>query len=358
MTPGNIPGPDRVDADMTSPTPVPLPVSILDRANSLAGASEADALNAVMERAQRAERLGFQRFWVAEHHGVPGIAGSTPTVLMAALAARTQAIRIGSGGVMLPNHQPLVVAEQAATLEALFPGRIDLGLGRSLGFTPAVRKALRTGTDAAQRFAEDLTELTGFLRGTASFTARPRNDAATALFVLATGQGLATAARAGLAVVVGGPSLFVREGRDTHPGLERYREQFRPSPWYAEPYVIASANMAVADSREAARRLLLPEAWALARSRSQGEFRALADVDDVVARIHGEGVTGRDRQRVTENLDRSILGTPGDVRKGVEDLIRFTGADELMVTGGMSDVEGQRRSDELVAGLFAPAAGS
>ncbi|MDI3329769.1 MAG: MsnO8 family LLM class oxidoreductase [Micrococcus sp.] len=340
---------------MTSRARSRLPVSILDRANALAGFTEAEALSAVVDRAQRAELLGFTRFWVAEHHGVPGIAGSTPTVLMADLAARTQTIRIGSGGVMLPNHQPLVVAEQAATLEALFPGRIDLGLGRSLGFTPAVRRALRTEKDAAQRFAEDLAELIGFLRGNASFTARPRDDAATPLFVLATGQGLATAARAGLAVVVGGPSLFQREGHATHPGLDRYRERFRPSPWYAQPYVIASATVAVADSREAARRLLLPEAWALARSRSQGEFRALADVDDVVARLHGEGVIGRDRQRVRENLERTVHGTPGQVRAGVEDLIDFTGADELLVTGGMSDLEGQRRSDELVAELFASA---
>jgi luciferase family oxidoreductase group 1 len=337
---------------MTTRDPSRLPVSILDRANSLAGSTEAEALHAVVERAQRAERLGFTRFWVAEHHGVPGIAGSTPTVLMAALAARTRSIRIGSGGVMLPNHQPLVVAEQAATLEALFPGRIDLGLGRSLGFTPAVRHALRADQDAARRFAEDLAELTGFLRGTASFTARPRNGSATPLFVLATGQGLATAARAGLAVVVGGPSLFQREGRATHPGLDRYREQFRPSPWYAEPHVIASATVAVAASRQAARRLLLPEAWALARSRSQGEFRALAGVDDVVARLHAGSVTDRDRQRLTENLERSIHGTPDEVRAGVEALVEYAGADELLITGGMSDLEGQRCSDELLAELF------
>jgi luciferase family oxidoreductase group 1 len=337
---------------MTAPGPSRVPVSILDRANSLAGSTEAEALNAVVDRAQRSERLGFRRFWVAEHHGVPGIAGSTPTVLMAVLAARTQSIRIGSGGVMLPNHQPLVVAEQAATLEALFPGRIDLGVGRSLGFTPAVRQALRTGEDAARDFPGDLAELTCFLRGEASFTARPRDDAATPLFVLASRQGLTTAARAGLAVVVGGPSLFQRDGHAAHPGLDLYRERFRPSSWYSEPYVIASANVAVADSREAARRLLLPESWALARSRSQGEFRALADVDDVVARLHGEGSTGRDRQRVTETLERSVHGTSREVRAGVEDLMRFTGADELMVTGGMSDLEGQRRSDELLAELF------
>ncbi|HRO30823.1 MULTISPECIES: MsnO8 family LLM class oxidoreductase [Micrococcaceae] len=337
---------------MTAPGPSRVPVSILDRANSLAGCTEAEALDAVVDRAQRSERLGLRRFWVAEHHGVPGIAGSTPTVLMAVLAARTQSIRIGSGGVMLPNHQPLVVAEQAATLEALFPGRIDLGLGRSLGFTPAVRQALRTGEDAARDFPGDLAELTGFLRGESPFAARPRDHAATPLFVLANGQGLTTAARAGLAVVVGGPALFPRDGHATHPGLDLYREQFRPSPWYAEPYVIVSANVAAADTREAARRLLLPESWALARSRSQGEFRALADVDDVVARLHGEGVTGRDRQRVSENLERSIHGTPREVRAGVEDLMRFTGADELMVTGGMSDLEGRRRSDELLAELF------
>jgi len=123
----------RGSSSMALPPPR---ISILDRANARDGFPAADALNRVLERAQWAEELGYHRFWVAEHHAVPGIAGSVPAVLMAAVAARTHSIRVGSGGIMLPNHQPLVVAEQAATLEALHPGRIDLGVGRSVGFTP------------------------------------------------------------------------------------------------------------------------------------------------------------------------------------------------------------------------------
>ncbi|WP_413542450.1 MsnO8 family LLM class oxidoreductase [Citricoccus nitrophenolicus] len=328
-------------------TPNPLsglPVSLLDRANALAGVTESEVLHGVIARAQRVERLGYRRFWVAEHHGVPGIAGSTPTLLMTAVAGATERLRVGSGGVMLPNHQPLVVAEQAATLQALFPGRIDLGLGRSVGFTPAVRRALRRDRDAAQRFPEELAELLTYLGGTAAFTARPQDHAATPVFVLATGQGLRWAAEAGLAVVVGGPSLFQRGTPDAqvteHQGLARYRRDFRPSRWFPTPYVIASATLAVADTPQAARDLVLPEAWALV---PVAEIKALHDAGSV---------TARDEQRVAENLATGIHGTPEQVRRQVEELVAFTGADEVLVTGGMSDRAGQRRSDELVAELF------
>lgn len=341
-------------------TPNPLsrlPVSLLDRANALAGVTESEILHGVIARAQRVERLGYRRFWVAEHHGVPGIAGSTPTLLMTAVAGATERLRVGSGGVMLPNHQPLVVAEQAATLQALFPGRIDLGLGRSVGFTPAVRRALRRDRDAAQRFPEELAELLTYLGGTAAFTARPQDHAATPVFVLATGQGLRWAAEAGLAVVVGGPSLFQRGTPDAqvteHQGLARYRRDFRPSRWFPAPYVVVSATLAVADTPQAARDLVLPEAWALAQSRVAGEFRPLEPVAEIQALLDAGSVTARDEQRVAENLASGIHGTPEQVRRQVEALVAFTGADEVMVTGGMSDLAGQRRSDELVAGLFA-----
>ncbi|NUL47262.1 MsnO8 family LLM class oxidoreductase [Cellulosimicrobium funkei] len=340
---------------MTSHSAISLPVSLLDRANTVEGVSEAEVLQGVIARAQRAEELGYTRFWVAEHHGVPGIAGSAPTLLMTAIAAATDRLRVGAGGVMLPNHQPLVVAEQAATLQALFPGRIDLGLGRSVGFTPAVRAALRRDQEAAQLFPQDLAELLAFLGGTAPFTARPQDHAATPLFVLATGRGLRWAAEAGLAVVVGGPSLYQRRGETGHEGLARYRRDFRPSPWFAEPYVIVSANLAVADTREAARDLVLPEAWALAQTRVKGEFRALEPAGSIRARLRGDAGTlsDRNRRRVEENLASGIHGTPDEVREAVESLVDFTRADELLVTGGMSDPAGQRRSDELVAGLFA-----
>lgn len=165
------------------------PVSLLDRANTVAGQPESATLRRVVERAVGAEHLGYRRFWVAEHHAVPGIAGSAPAVLLAAVASCTDTMRVGSGDAMLPSHQPLVVAEQFATLQALFPGRVDLGVGRSLGFTPAVRAALRQGKDAAERFEADIGQVLAFLSGTAPVTARPQDRSATPVFVLATGQG-------------------------------------------------------------------------------------------------------------------------------------------------------------------------
>ncbi|GEO95432.1 MsnO8 family LLM class oxidoreductase [Kocuria turfanensis] len=324
-------------------------LSLLDRASTRRGSTEAEALARVLDRAQRAEELGYHRFWVAEHHGVPGIAGSAPAVLMAAAAARTRRIRIGSGGVMLPNHQPLVVAEQAATLQALHPGRIDLGVGRSLGFTAAVRDALRTGKEAADRFGADLAELLAHLSGTAAVTARPRDHAATPVFVLATGAGVDVAARAGLAVVLGGPALFRPGPEGATAVLERYRERFRPSSWWPQPYVVVSANVAVAGTREAARRLLLPEARALAVSRTRGEFPPL----EPAGPADPQALPDRERRLVEESLAASVHGTAPEVRAGLERLVARTGADELLVTGGAYDLEAQAESDRRLAALFA-----
>ncbi|MET1154931.1 MsnO8 family LLM class oxidoreductase [Arthrobacter sp.] len=325
-----------------------IPLSILDRANARAGSSASDALSATVRRAQQAEQLGYQRFWVAEHHGVPGIAGSAPTVLMAAVAAQTERIRVGSGGVMLPNHQPLVVAEQAATLQALFPGRIDLGIGRSVGFTPAVRSALRQDKDAADRFAEDLAELLSYLGGTAAITARPSDGGATRPFVLATGQGAQIAAKAGLAVVVGGPAFTGRKPELARIVLERYRKNFRPSAYYAVPYVIASANVAVADSAEAARELLLPEAWAMAQSRTLGEFPPLEPVDS----IRTLPMTPRQQDLVSETLAGAVHGTADQVALRLGLLLEATGADELMVTTNTFDTAALDDTDRRLAALF------
>ncbi len=180
-------------------------LSLLDRSRTRAGRPEAEGLTGSIERAVNAERLGYERFWVAEHHAVPGIASGSPPVLLAAIGARTNRIRLGSGGVMLPHHQPLVVAEQFLMLEALHPGRIDLGLGRSLGFTAPVREALRDhGPDT---FEDDLRDLRAYLDGDAAVTARPQAPGRVPMYVLATGRGTVIAARLGLPVVIGGPIL-------------------------------------------------------------------------------------------------------------------------------------------------------
>jgi len=332
---------------------MPFPrISILDRANARDGHAAAEALQQVLERARLAEDLGYHRFWVAEHHGVPGIAGSVPAVLMAAVASRTRSIRVGSGGIMLPNHQPLVVAEQAATLEALHPGRIDLGVGRSVGFTPAVRQALRAGKEEAARFENDLDELLAYLSGAAPVTVRPQNDAVPPVFVLATGSGAEIAARAGLAVVLGGPAVFRAERNGTLPALERYRARFRPSRWFARPFVMVSANVAVAASRQAARELLLPEAAALARSRTSGEFSPLAPLGPA----DWDRLSVREKEAVRSSLSTSVYGTATEVLSQLGRLAAASRADELLVTGGAFDVEGQAESDRLLAGIFAGAA--
>lgn len=325
-----------------------VPLSILDRANARADSSAADALNAVIARAQHAEELGIHRFWVAEHHAVPGIAGSAPTVLMAALAARTTTIRVGSGGVMLPNHQPLVVAEQAATLQALFPGRIDLGIGRSVAFTQAIREALRQGFDAADRFEDDLTELLAYLSGTAPVTARPRDGGATRPFILAMGRGIEYAARAGLGVVVGGPALTGRKPGKAQEALRRYREGFRPSRWYAEPYVIASANVAVGDTTEAARDLLLPEAWAMVASRTIGDFPPL----EPAATIRARTMTPRQQTMLEENLAAAIHGTVEEVDAGLTRLLEATDADEVIITTNTFGPAALTDNDRRLAELF------
>ena len=177
---------------LTAPVLAPWGLSLLDRTRTRTGSDDAAALRGTLDRAARAEQLGYDRFWVAEHHGVPGVAGASPAVLLAALAGRTSSIRLGSAGVMLPHHQPLVVAEQFATLTALAPGRVDLGVGRSPGFTAPVRRALRS--DLVRDFAGDLAELRDHLAGTAAVTAHPRPDGDVPMYLLATTRGLVVAA--------------------------------------------------------------------------------------------------------------------------------------------------------------------
>lgn len=234
--------------------------SVLDRSRTREGHPPAAALRDTVDLARRAEKLGYHRFWVSEHHGVPGVAGSAPTVLAAAVASATSAIRVGTGGVMLPNHRPLLVAEEFGVLESLFPGRIDMGLGRSVGFTGGIRRALGTDKDAADGFGAQLAELLGYFagRGTApsQVHAWPAEGLRVPAFVLATGAGARIAAEAGLALVIGD----FRGRQKMLDAIDAYREAFRPSGMWERPYVVISGAVAVAGTAEQARRLLLPEA--------------------------------------------------------------------------------------------------
>lgn len=322
--------------------PGPIRLSLLDRSRTRAGEPHSAALEATLVRAERADALGFHRFWTAEHHSVPGIAGGSPPLLIAAAAARTGRIRLGSGGVMLPNHRPLVVAEQFAMLEALYPGRIDLGVGRSLGFTAPVREALGVSGYDTDEFARDLTAVRDFLHGRGPVTALPVLEDPPPMFVLATGRGLEVAARAGLPVVVGGPRLLA----DPAP-LDRYRESFRPGAQASEPYVVVSLEVMIADSVEAARRLLLPEAWAMAESRETGAFGPLRPTEEVLDRRFRP----QQLRRVEEWLAGTVHGDAERVAGELAALVERTGADEIMASTSTYDRAALARADTALAGL-------
>ncbi|MEV3960613.1 MsnO8 family LLM class oxidoreductase [Nocardia sp. NPDC050193] len=319
-------------------------LSLLDRSRTRVGEPESAALAHTVERAVAAEKSGYRRFWVAEHHAVPGIASGSPPVLLAALGSRTSTIRIGSGGVMLPHHQPLVVAEQFLMLEALFPGRIDLGLGRSPAFTAPVRRAMRQDEAAPDRFPADLAELRDYLDGTGPVTAHPVSDRTIPMYVLATGQGLTVAARLGLPAVLGGPLL---DSPDLDAALAGYRREFRPSPRARRPRVTLALEVTVAETDEQAHALVLPEAWAMAQSRSTGEFPPLAPVGDRAS------WTGQTRRRVEATVRHAIAGAPQTVRRRIEQLTDRTGAEELLATTSTYDRAALAASDSALARIIA-----
>ncbi|MEW1958140.1 MsnO8 family LLM class oxidoreductase [Kineococcus sp. NPDC059986] len=311
-------------------------LSFLDRSRTRTGQDDADALRATLGRARRAEDLGADGFWVAEHHAVPGVVGSAPTVLLAAVAAATTRVRVGTAGVMLPNHRPFVVAEQVATLAALHPGRVEVGVGRSLGFTAPVRRAL--GAHASADADERLAELLDWLHGRGPVTLRPLVPAPP-VWLLATGEGLRTAARLGLPVVVGGRLL-----RDPEP-LRRYRDE------HPGGRVSLLVDVVVAEDESAARRELLPQAVALARARSRGAFGPLP----TPAAAAAADLTDRERVDVDRYLADAVAGSAGQVRRRLQDLLDRTGADELLLaaTPHARDVEAANdaRLAELVADL-------
>ncbi|THV33657.1 MsnO8 family LLM class oxidoreductase [Glycomyces buryatensis] len=334
---------------MSSQRPVRL--SLLDRAVIAEGETPAETLRDVVGSAKRAEELGYHRYWVAEHHSVPGIAGSAPTVLAAAIAAATARIRVGTGGVMLPNHRPLVVAEQFGVLEALFEGRIDMGLGRTLGFVPAVRAALGHDLDEADDFDELLTELLGYFTGDQQtypgVHARPGEGLRPEAFVLAVGSGGEYAARHGLGLVI----APARGLRAMGTKIEEYRRDFRPSAWRDEPYVVVAQTVAVAESCEAAQDLLLPEAWSTALSRTRGEFSPLRPP----AEIRSAEKTGKESEYLWRGLSNAIYGTEEEVAPRLKDLIEAAGADEILVGTSTYDrkalFDSHRRLAELAVGL-------
>ncbi len=319
--------------------------SVLDRSRTREGHTAPEALRDTVSLAREVERLGYHRFWVSEHHGVPGVAGSAPTVLAAAVAGATRTIRVGTGGVMLPNHRPFVVAEQFGVLESLFPGRVDMGLGRSVGFTDGVRTALGRDKGDADDFAGQLDELLGWFRGAspAGVRARPSEGLTVPPFVLAMGEGATIAARAGLPMVIGD----LRDRDRMRRGIDRYRELFRPSAWAAEPYVVVSGTVAVAATPGQARRLLVPEAWSMAYSRTHGTFPPLPPAE----RVETRSMTPKEQDFYESALAGQLAGTEEEVAHELESLLKDTGAQEVLVTTSTYDREALLDSYRRLAAL-------
>jgi luciferase family oxidoreductase group 1 len=327
-----------------------VPLSVLDLVPIGSGQTATESLRQSTALVRRAEELGFRRYWVAEHHGMPGVGSSSPAVLIAHLAAATSTIRVGSGGVMLPNHQPLVVAEQFGTLDALHPGRIDLGIGRAPGTDSRTARALRRGTATlgADDFPEQLTELSAYFRGEGPVLAVPAKGQQPALWLL--GSSGYSAQVAGL---LGLPFAFAHHfsSENTLPALALYRETFRPSPVLDKPYAMIAAFVLAADTDEEARRLALPNALQFVRLR-QGNPGLVPTPEEAAAYPY----TDEERFFVEDRLGSQIIGSPDTVRDGVQELVDRTGVDELMVVTSAHDGADRLRSYELLAKAVAPAA--
>jgi luciferase family oxidoreductase group 1 len=327
--------------------------------------SSADAVAASLALAQHAEELGFTRYWFAEHHNMPSVASTTPPVLIAAVAARTDRIRVGSGGVMLPNHAPLVVAEQFAALEALAPGRIDLGIGRAPGSDPVISALLRASgpTSEVDRFEEHLGDIRALAGEGATVTvntidglrdyevrATPAADGVPELWLLGSSDYSAhLAAKRGL------PYVFAHHfsGEGTERALDIYRREFQPSETLAAPRTFLTLNVVAADSAEEARARALPMLHSMARLRTGKPMRPL----DTVEAAEREELDQTGRHVVDAMLERWVVDAPDAAASRVRELAARFGVDEVMVSpvAGVRDGEaadrgiGRERTLELLA---------
>jgi luciferase family oxidoreductase group 1 len=327
-----------------------VPLSVLDLAPIVQGGDAAQAFRNTLDLARHAERLGYRRYWLAEHHGMPGIASAATAVVIGHVAAGTTTIRVGAGGIMLPNHAPLVIAEQFGTLASLFPGRIDLGLGRAPGSDQATIRALRRSPAAAESFPQDVVELMGYFRPAESGQAvRAVPGAGLDVPVWILGSSLFGAQ---LAAALGLPYAFASHFAPAalFPALELYRAQFRPSERLARPYVMLGVNVFAAETGETAARLFTSLQQAFVNLR-RGHPAPLPPPDDTLEEL----LTPTDRAGMTEMLACSVVGAPDAVRRGLEAFVARTGADELMLTSQIYDPAARVRSYELTAGVWPPA---
>jgi luciferase family oxidoreductase group 1 len=321
-----------------------IPLSVLDLAPIVEGGDAAQALRNSLDLAQHAEQWGFNRFWLAEHHSMPGIASAATSVVIAHVAGGTSTIRVGAGGIMLPNHSPLVIAEQFGTLAALFPGRIDLGLGRAPGSDQITVRALRRSPASAETFPEDVAELMAYFKMPMPgqvVQAVPGGGLEVPIWIL--GSSLFGAQ---LAAHMGLPFAFASHFAPAlmHQAIELYREGFRPSEQLDRPYVMLGVNVIAADSDDEARLLFTSLQQAFLNLRRGRPGRLPPPDPGFEARL-----APFERSMLDQVLAYAIVGSQEVVRQGLEKFVDSTRADELMLTAQIFDHTARLRSYEIVS---------
>ena len=321
-----------------------IPFSVLDLSPIAQGSTPADALHRSLDLARHAERLGYRRFWLAEHHNMIGIASAATAVAIGYIAGGTRRIRVGSGGIMLPNHAPIVIAEQFGTLESLYPGRIDLGLGRAPGTDQLTLRALRRSPEAADTFPRDMIELQallGDLQPGQVVQAVPGTGTKVPLWIL--GSSLFGAQ---LAAALGLPFAFASHFAPDalRPALEIYRARFEPSEQLQRPHAMVGCNVIAAETDAEARRLFTSPQQSFANLLRGARGQLRPPIDDIETYW-----TPPEKARASTMLTYAFVGARESVRAGLEAFIARTGADELMVASAIYDHGARLRSYEILA---------
>lgn len=327
-----------------------LPISVLDLAPINLGSTAADSYRNMLDLARHAEDWGYHRYWLAEHHSMPGIASSATSLVIAHVAAHTERIRVGSGGIMLPNHAPIMIAEQFGTLESMYPGRIDLGLGRAPGSDQLTARALRRGLNSGgEDFPELLFELRSYLQpsgasdGTATVRAIPGEGLNIPIWLLGS-----SGFSAQLAGQLGLPFAFASHFAPDYllPALALYRNNFHPSEALNEPHVMIGMNIVAADTNEEARRLATSQQLqflSLIRGRNSQLKPPVDRMDDLWSE--------QEEEMVRRKFKYSIAGNQETVRSRLQSVLDETQADEIIVTANIFDHQARLHSFELVADI-------
>ncbi len=320
-------------------------LSVLDLAPVIEGNTPTQSLANSLDLARHVERLGYNRYWLAEHHNMPGIASAATAVVIAHIAGGTSTIRVGAGGVMLPNHSPLVIAEQFGTLAALHPGRIDLGLGRAPGTDMLTARALRRNLEAgADNFPQDVVELINYFAPATPdqrVRAVPGEGENVPVWILGS-----STYGAQLAAMLGLPYAFASHfaPAELERALEIYRARFEPSQFLDKPYVMLGFNVFAADTDAEAKLLFssLQQAFVAIRTNTRGKLKPPVEG-------YYESLEPMARHMLDDALSQAVVGSPETVRRGVDAFLARTGADELMVTAQIFDHTARKRSYEILA---------